>query len=209
MFLPLFPLRLVVFPGEELRLHIFEPRYRQLLGEARDAGTPFGIPPYLEDALAAYGTAVSLCDVTREYEDGRLDVVVKGEHAFRLLDFHRDVEGKLYSGGEVEVVPNDPDPGEASRAELISLYTLFHSLIESGRTRDRFDTPNLSFQLAQEAGLTMEQKVELLGIAKEADRLDFLTEHLRTVIPVLKGAAETKRRIRSNGHFRKLPEIDL
>lgn len=209
MFLPLFPLRLVVFPGEELRLHIFEPRYRQLLAEAREHGMPFGIPAYLEDALAAFGTSVALRNVTREYDDGRLDVVVTGEQAFRLVDFQKEVDGKLYSGGEVEFIRNDAEPGGASRAELISLYTLFHTLIESGRTRERFDLPNLSFQLAQESGLTLEQKVELLGMPRETDRLDFLTRHLREVIPILKGAAETKRRIRGNGHFKKMPEIDL
>jgi uncharacterized protein len=108
---PMFPLNLVVFPGEKLNLHIFEQRYRQLIEDLRPATEPlFGIPVYT-DHLMEYGTMVRLEKVVRKYEDGRYDISTSGQKVFKLLDFKNPAKNKLYAAGLVEI-PVDIQDGE-------------------------------------------------------------------------------------------------
>ncbi|MCU0469941.1 MAG: LON peptidase substrate-binding domain-containing protein, partial [Arcicella sp.] len=104
-FLPLFPLNLVAFPLEDLNLHIFEPRYRQLINECLDNGTTFGVPVFLDGKLPGFGTEVKIVKLSKRYDDGRMDIRTQGIRAFRILDFQNPVELKLYSGGVVELLP--------------------------------------------------------------------------------------------------------
>jgi len=209
MYLPLFPLELVVFPGEKLKLHIFEPRYKQLICECRESGGTFGIPPFIEGKVAEYGTEVSLLNVFKTYDDGEMDILTEGQRAFRLKRFIREVPDKLYSGGEVTMLDNDADDSGVSIEELAKIYGQFHELLRTGYTRDRFDHQNVSFQLAQEVGLNLAQKVRLLSIPREGDRLQVLIDHLHQAIPVLEAAEETKKRLRGNGRFKQLPKLEL
>ncbi|GMV91436.1 MAG: ATP-dependent protease [Candidatus Hydrogenedentota bacterium] len=208
-FLPLFPLQLVVFPGEKLKLHIFEPRYKQLVGECQGEGITFGIPAYLEGRVAEFGTEMRLLNIFRTYENGETDVLVEGVAAFQLLRFQRAIPDKLYSGGDVLVIENDAVSYSITVEELASQYARFHELLKSGYSRDRFDAENLSFHIAHEVGLTLQQKVHLLSIPKESERQLMLLEHLHTVIPVLEGANETRKRVKGNGHFKTLPPLEL
>jgi len=208
-FLPLFPLQLVVFPGEKLKLHIFEPRYKQLMGECRDWEITFGIPAYIEGKIAEYGTEMRLLRIFQTYENGEMDVLVEGLHAFQLLRFQRVAPDKLYAGGDVAILENDSVAYQITIEELAVQYARFHELLKSGYTRDRFDVDNLSFHVAQEVGLTIQQKVRLLSIPKESERQLMLLEHLHMVIPVLEGADDTRRRVKGNGHFKTLPPLDL
>ena len=81
-FLPLFPLQLVVFPGEKLKLHIFEPRYKQLVGECRDEKMTFGLPAFFDGRVAEYGTEMRLLTIFKTYDDGRMDIMTEGVAAF-------------------------------------------------------------------------------------------------------------------------------
>lgn len=208
-FLPLFPLQLVVFPQEKLKLHVFEPRYKQLIGECREYGTTFGIPAYLEGRVAEFGTEMRLLRVFHTYDDGELDVLVEGVNAFQLVRFQRDVPDKLYSGGDVAILENDSVAYAITIEELANQYSRFHELLKSGYARDRFDIENLSFHVAHEVGLTLQQKVHLLSMPKESERQLMLLEHLHAVIPVLEGADETRKRVKGNGHFNTLPPLEL
>ena len=208
-FLPLFPLQLVVFPGEKLKLHIFEPRYKQLLGECRDGNATFGLPAYLEGKLADYGTEMRLINIFKTYEDGEMDVLTEGTCAFHLEHFRRVVPEKMYSGGEVTPVENDSEAYAVTTAELARQYVRFHELLRSGYSRENFHAKNISFQLAHEVGLTIQQKVHMLSIPREAERQLMLIEHLHGVIPVLEGAEETRQRIKANGHFATLPPLEF
>jgi hypothetical protein len=208
-FLPLFPLQLVVFPGEKLKLHIFEPRYKQLIGECRDFQITFGIPAYYEGKVAEYGTEMRLLQIFQTYENGEMDILVEGVNAFQLIRFQRFAAEKLYAGGDVVVLANDSVSYQVTVDELSAQYKRFHELLKSGYTRDRFDVENLSFHVAQEVGLTIQQKVHLLSMPKESERQLMLLEHLHTVIPVLEGADETRKRVKGNGHFKTLPPLEL
>ena len=101
-FIPLFPLNLVVFPGEELNLHIFEPRYRQLIREAEENRVNFGIPAMIDGNMMNYGTEVKLEIVAKRYKGGELDIKTRGVGLFKITDFYKSVPNKLYSGADIE-----------------------------------------------------------------------------------------------------------
>ena len=208
-FLPLFPLKLVLFPTEKLKLHIFEPRYKQLIGECIGQEATFGIPPYTESGVAALGTEARVLRVFEEYPGGESDILVEGIRTFRVQKFHKTVPGKLYPAGEVEFIANTPQGPPVAAERLAEAFGRFHELLKTGYTRDRFDLPNLSYQLGQEVGLPMEMKIELLGIESEPDRQRLILDHLNRAIPLLEAGNETRKRVRGNGHFKKLPPVEL
>lgn len=210
--LPLFPLQAVIFPGEQMRLHIFEPRYRQLIAECETEGITFGIPCYLKAGLAEIGTEMRLVQVFRRYDSGESDVLVEGTGAFQLLRFLKELPDKLYSAAEVTRIEDRPEPPlpAAARTRVHALHTsLREALGLEPMAPSVYDTEVLSYRLAQEMGLTLAQKLQLLAVRSESARLDFLIEHMEEVIPVLEAAEETRRRVRGNGHFHKFPELEL
>jgi len=208
-FLPLFPLELAVFPGEKLKLHIFEPRYKQLINECRDDDMMFGIPPFVDGRLAEYGTKMRLLNILSVDDAGEMDIVTEGVSAFHLDQFVRVVADKLYSAGYVTLLDNDDQTLPETTATMARLFARFHELLETGYERDSFDGRNISFQVAQEVGLTIPQKVELLSLGKEAERQDAIVNHLRTVIPMLDAAKESKKRVRGNGHVINPSRLDF
>src|SRR4051812_22516985 len=100
-FIPLFPLNIVIYPMEKLHLHIFEPRYKQLIRECFELKKPFGIPTVLNNKLQDIGTLVDITEIVQEYENGELDINTEGIKVFRTLEVIRQVPEKLYSGAIV------------------------------------------------------------------------------------------------------------
>ena len=84
--IPLFPLNVVLFPGEELPLHIFEPRYKQLINECYQTKKPFGIPPFINGQVTEMGTLVQVLEISQVYEDGKMDIKTEGLKVFRILE---------------------------------------------------------------------------------------------------------------------------
>lgn len=209
VFLPMFPLQLVVFPREKIHLHVFEPRYKQLIHECRDDSITFGIPPYLDGKIVEYGTEMHLMDIVQTYDNGEMDIIAEGVRVFHLHSFTKVAPEKLYPAGTVTFIENDPASEPGMTDQLAAAFAEFHRLLDTGYERDRFDTPSVSFQIAHEVGMTIEQKVHLLAEPKEALRQRLLVQHLNQAIPLLEAAKATERRIRRNGHFVKLPPIDL
>lgn len=207
--LPLFPLKLVLFPTEKLKLHVFEPRYKQLIGECLEGDKTFGIPPYTESGVAEFGTETRVVRVFEQYESGESDILVEGVRTFRLHNFYKTAPDKLYPAGDVEFLENMPMDPPAADERLAQAFARFHELLKTGYKRDRFDVPNLSYQLGQEVGLPIEMKIGLLGIQSESDRQRLILEHLTRAIPLLEAGNETRKRVRGNGHFKKLPPLDL
>ena len=208
-FLPLFPLNLVAFPGEKLNLHIFEPRYRQLIGECRDQQGTFGIPPYVEGKLATCGTEMLVEKVVRDYPNGEIDIVVRGVSAFVLDTFLRVAPGKLYGGGSVQTLENDPKPDPLIIEEIAALYRRFHQLLRTGQQRDDLFQPDISYALGNEIGLSLSQRAEILALPREVERERYILDHLRHVVPVLEAADFTRVRIQANGTFHKHPTIEI
>jgi len=105
--LPFFPLTLVVYPHESLNLHVFEPRYRQLISESVENGTTFGIPTFIDNKIKGYGTEVKVVQLSKRYEDNRMDIKTVGVRIFRIVDFQNPMPDKLYAGGDVEFIESD------------------------------------------------------------------------------------------------------
>lgn len=198
-FLPLFPLNLVAFPGEPVNLHIFEPRYIQLINECIREEKTFGIPVFLRNNIMSFGTEMSVSQVYKRYEDGRMDIRTRGRRVFQLDQFVNPVPDKLYAGGDITFLPNAPSaqvmPGLLDRVR--KLYTLlqipFHFDLETG---------NFSFEVAHKVGMSIDQEYDLLRLLSETERQVFLIRHLEEVLPVVSEMERTKERIRMNGHFR-------
>lgn len=206
--LALFPLKLVAFPEEELNLHIFEPRYKQLISECLANKKNFGICTFT-DKLMPLGTEMMVHEVTKRYEDGRMDIKTKGLRTFKILDFHNPLEGKLYAGGKVEFIPLDKTEASIEKKKafgkaLENLYELMEQPLNLG------EVPDLnSFAYAHKVGLKLTEEYELLTINNEGKRLDFLMQHFQKVIPILKEIDSSKHKIKMNGHFKYLDPLNF
>src|SRR6059058_1873737 len=105
-FIPIFPLGLVVYPGEHLNLHIFEPRYKQLIKECEAEKKPFGIPSIIDNQLQDFGTVVKITEITTVHDNGEMDIKTEGDKVFRVLEVIKEIPEKLYSGAIVNYPPN-------------------------------------------------------------------------------------------------------
>ena len=205
-YLPLFPLKLVAFPGEQLNLHIFEPRYKQLIEDITATKGTFGIAVYL-DKLMPFGAEVELEDVSKVYEDGRMDIKTRGKRIFEMLSFENPMKDKLYAGGNVVFYENDPRVGESQYAEFIFYLKELFRLMEY--QAEIVPLQINSFTFAHKLGLNLTEEYELLQMTKESDRIKFLIGHMLKVIPVLRDIEIAKKKIQMNGHFKNLEPLDF
>ena len=208
MYLPLFPLSMVVYPGEQVNLHIFEPRYRQLIAECVAEDRSFGIPTYLTDRLPGYGTEMVVTEVVTCHEDGTLDVRTAGRRVFRILDFENPAPGKLYAHGAVAYNPA-PEERPAISSELLAaveaLYRLLNQPVKYGPERPQC----YSYQITHGVGLSLEEEYKVLCLDTEVERQAYLLRHLQQVLPVVENMERTKERIRLNGDFRTFGALDI
>lgn len=206
MYLPFFPLKLVAFPGEELNLHIFEPRYRELLADIEQSGASFGICAYLTK-LSGFGTEVILEKVIKRYEDGRMDIRTRGLRPFRILTFDNPMQGKLYAGGNVSFLHDDPIITDVQHHEFVFyLKEMLHLLNYQGK----FDSASVnSFTFAHKLGLKLEEELEMLQMESESARTDYLIKHFKRMIPVIKAVELAKEKIKLNGHFKYLDPLNF
>jgi Lon protease-like protein len=208
--LPLFPLNLVVFPNEKLNLHVFEPRYRQLVKDCLIRQSSFGIPAFIDNKIEEYGTEVKIISLEKEYEDGRMDIRTQGMKVFHLLSYENPTPGKLYAGGVVAYVDEEEDAVPLDlTTNLLNHLTRLYNLLQL-----KFDVviehvSSLSFEVAHKIGLSVEQEYELLTISSETVRQQYLLNHLNRVIPVVSDMEKTKERIRMNGHFKTLDPLSF
>lgn len=207
-FIPLFPLNLVVFPHEDLNLHIFEPRYKELINECLEKQTTFGIPTFVNNKLAGYGTEVQITQLSKRYGDGRMDINTKGQRVFRITDFQNPIEGKLYAGGEVEFVEND-DLTEKVNPFLLTLVDRLYQLLKIKVDYNKPDYQPFSYRIAHKIGLSVSEEYELLTIASETRRQKILVAHLERILPVVSEVERTKDRIAMNGHFKEFDALDF
>jgi len=207
-YLSLFPLNLVAYPGEALNLHIFEPRYRQLANECIDQHTTFGIPAFVDNRLPGYGTEMEVLELVKRYDDGKMDIRLRGLRVFRIVDFDNPVPGKLYAGGTVHRYPEPPDAPEVA-PELENLIRQLYGLLKSTVSFNKEKPQPYSYQIAHGVGLPIEGEYELLTIEFEFERQNFLIDHLKKVIPIIENMEQTKDRIRMNGHFKEFGPLNL
>ena len=156
--LPIFPLKLVVYPGEELNLHIFEPRYKQLINECDNKGITFGIPAFINEEVQPVGTEIELVAIDQRYPNGEMDVRTRGIGIFNILSLIKTMEGRLYAGGEIEPlvfdVESDSNKNEVILQRLGELYDILQIKKPLPRNTRDFHT----FSIAHLVGFSLEQE---------------------------------------------------
>lgn len=191
--MPLFPLAAVVFPGQEARLSIAEPRYRQLAHECDQTGATFGITTLLGEELSVYGTEVELTAIEKIHSDGSMLVAVKGLRAFRIKQYVRTWPDRLYPGGDVQMLPQG-QPGESDlQKRLAATFLLVSDLLPTQTETINLHVEEPSWQFALSAGLSLKQKIKLLSMPGEADRQRLLLGHLTELLPALEKAVRGER----------------
>ena len=206
--LPLFPLGLVLYPEERLPLHIFEPRYKEMTEGCLASDSPFGVVFFDEGKMAQVGCTARITHVLERYEDGRMDLLVGGETRFEVITVYDD---EAYLTADVRTIEESEEPPQQDILERV--ITQHMRLLElAGRTvrPSLYENQSLlSYVIAPNAGLTPQQKQEILEIRTENQRIDYLIGHFESLIPKVERMDELRRRIQSNGHFKDFPPEEL
>ena len=209
-FIPIFPLGIVVYPGEKVHLHIFEPRYKQLILECKETDKPFGVPTVLNNRLQEIGTLVQISDIVQTYDNGEMDIKSQGLKVFRMLEVIKSVPDKLYSGAIVNYPENEVDEGNRKLMQnVIRGVKELHRLLNISKDFKKPEEALISYDVAHHAGLSLEEEYELLGLMKELQRQEYLKRHLHKVLPMLMEMEQLKDKVKLNGHFRNLSALDL
>lgn len=204
-FIPIFPLGIVVYPGEELNLHIFEPKYKQLIQECFELKKPFGIPAVINDRLSEMGTLVHIREISKVYDDGKMDIKTDGTAVFKILEVIKELPEKLYSGAIVTYPKNVVTGGKQELMKLI-LHGIreVYSRLNISRDFKKPDEELKSYDVAHHAGMSIEDEYLLLELMHELQRQEFLKRHLAKVLPVMAQMDLLKGKIKLNGHFKNL-----
>jgi len=193
----LFPLALVLLPTERVPLHIFEPRYKELIGECLAESRDFGLVLEDENGRRDVGTRASVIEVLQVFDDGRMNVVVEGRDRFRLLEL---TEGRSFLTGDVEAVDDDLDPPEETDVErAMGAFRKLVEVAESDVDEPSGEEGPLSFELASRVDFGLELKQELLELRSERERLQRLTELIERAIEAMLLEREVQQRATSNG----------
>jgi uncharacterized protein len=208
-FIPIFPLGIVVYPGEQLNLHIFEPRYKQLVNECVETKKPFGIIPVIDNKLSEIGTLINVKEITTTYEDGKMDIKTEGVQIFSILEVIKDLPEKLYSGAIVNYPENIENGNRALMQTIVIAIRQLHKLLKINKNFNHADDALWSYDVAHHAGLSVTEEYELLQLMQELQRQEYLKRHLKKVIPVIAEMETLKERIQLNGHFKNLGGFDV
>jgi len=205
MKLPLFPLNLVCFPDENVNLHIFEPRYKQLINESWENNTTFGIPAFIDGKLMPIGTEIRVKEIVNISEKGEMDIKTKALRTFDVLEFHQTLPDKLYAGGTIsfreDLDNSDEELHTKIQERLQNLYVQLGVAKELKYKR--------TFDVAHYVGFTVQEEYRLLQTDNEKDRQVLLLNHLDRIIPAIVRAKKIRERMQMNGHFKNLDKLDI
>jgi Lon protease-like protein len=195
--IPLFPLDVVLFPGTPLPLHIFEPRYKEMIGECLTRQRPFGVVRALEQGLAEVGCTAEIITVVKEYADGRLDIVTEGRKRFELLGVNQE---RSFLQAEILMIDDEPGaPPQQDTARAIQLHSELLAIAGAAQDLSAADPSVLSFYLAGSLPLDLDFKQKLLSLRSEPERLSLLIAYFETIIPNLQRAARARQTSGGNG----------
>lgn len=209
-FIPIFPLSIVIYPGEKVHLHIFEPRYKQLITECHESKKPFGVPAVVNNRMEEMGTLVQITDIVQVYENGEMDIKTQGLRVFRILEVIKSVPDKLYSGAIVNYPENENDAGNRELMQkVVNGVKELHRMLNVSKDFKKPETELKSYDVAHHAGLSLEEEYEVLGLLHELQRQEYIKRHLQKVLPMLMEMEQLKEKVKLNGHFRNLSAFDL
>ncbi len=188
--LPIFPIELVLLPGVPLPLHIFEPRYKEMIAECLAQKKPFGVVRASSDGVADIGCTAEITSVTKKYDDGRMDILTRGVDRFEVI--HVDEE-RSFLRAEISVVVDEPGkPTEQMVTQAVRLHAEIAKLAGADLSGPDEHAGNLSFLLAGSLPLDLDFKQSLLSTLSEAKRLEAVVGYLEAVLPGLRRAAKAR-----------------
>ncbi len=208
-FIPIFPLSIVVYPGEDLNLHIFEPRYKQLITECHASKKPFGIPTVIDNKMHDYGSLVEIAELSKLHENGEMDIKTKGVKVFRILEVIKELPDKLYSGAIVNYPDNYDKGNPDTMRKLMTGIRELHKLLNVNKDFKKEDEVLNTYEVAHHIGLSLEEEYELLHLLDERQRQKYLNLHLAKVLPMVASMEQLKEKIKLNGHFKNLGGFKL
>jgi Lon protease-like protein len=195
--LPLFPLEIVVFPGAPLPLHIFEPRYKEMIGECLSQDRPFGMVRAKENALSPVGCSARILTIIKKYEDGRMDIAAEGAQRFEIIQVNQE---RSFLQAEVSFFDDEPSVvGKSAADTVVQLHEQLFAVMGQTVEVDR-DAAYLSYRLAQDLPVDLDFKQTLLEMKSEAERVEILTEYYRATIPKVENSLRVRQRASGNGH---------
>ena len=198
--IPLFPLEVVLFPGTPLPLHIFEPRYKEMIGECLAHGSTFGVIRALEQGVSDVGCTAEIVTVTKEYPDGRLDIVTEGRKRFEVLHLNQE---RSFLRAEVLLIEDEPGiPAKEETARAVQLHSEILTMAGAIQDLSAADQAVLSFYLAGSLPLDLDFKQKLLATRSESQRIHAVAEYLESILPNLRRAARAREKAGGNGHAR-------
>jgi uncharacterized protein len=208
-FIPIFPLGIVVYPSEQLNLHIFESRYKQLINDCVAQKKPFGIPAVIDNKLQDVGSLVEVVEVSKLYDNGEMDIKTKGQQVFRILEVIKEIPDKLYSGAIVSY-PDNRQQGIAALMEKVMIAVKeLHSALNVNKDFKKELHDLTSYDVAHHIGLSLEEEYELLCLLDERQRQEYLKRHLTKTIATVNSMEKLKEKIQLNGHFKDLPGFNF
>ena len=198
--IPLFPLNVVLLPGAELPLHIFEPRYRAMVKECLEQKSEFGMLLSLTDGVARVGCTAEILEVAKRYPDGRMDILSVGRAPFRVVELL--TENPLLEG-QVDYLEDRESPGNPRvQRELVELFEACHTLIfdDYPKNLEGASTEELSYLIAATLPMDLLWKQQILELRSESARQERLVAYLREWAPHLQKKEAMRQRAGGNGH---------
>jgi Lon protease-like protein len=197
--LPLFPLDLVLFPGGPLPLHIFEPRYREMISECLERKKPFGVVRAKEEGIAETGRTAEIISALKKYDDGRLDIVTQGRERFEVVQINQE---RAFLQAEVLYLPDEAGSATSEeQAQAIALHAEVMRLAGSRPVNSaEIQEQQLSFHLAGSLPLDLDFKQTLLEMRSEHERVRAVIGFLEALLPNLRRTMHVRQKAGGNGH---------
>lgn len=198
--IPLFPLDVVLFPGAALPLHIFEPRYKKMIGLCMSQSREFGVIFARESRIASVGCTAEVVQKLKEYDDGRMDILTEGRAVFQLNEL---LDVKEYSEATVEYLQDEPTERDArEEAQVLELFQQCHAAIfgQSWTSDEEQSEGSLAYRIAALLPLALEEKQGLLEMRDENRRYNFLFNRMTQLLPQLVRRQRVRKSAAGNGH---------
>lgn len=202
-FIPILPLSNIVFPGEQLNLHITNPAYSALVLDCHRNGKPFGLAIHEERGLREFGTLAEITTMAKVFKNGSIKVSLIGKKIFKMLEVIDSIPDKPYQGAIVDYPPKKTVKAREETRQLIlrevsRLYRLLHLEKKIPIREENWR----AYDIAHKVGLSPDEEYEFFQLLNELERMEFLRRHLNKYLPVVRELEEMKRKVQLNGHFR-------
>jgi len=164
----------------------------------------FGIPPVRDNQPMSIGTAMIITEISHIYPDAKMDIKTKGIQAFKIHDFYNRMNGKLYPGGEIELIEDDNTSDIILAGKVIDLISELYSVMKMKNKVPELSNEFRIGSIVHKIGLDSNQEIEMLYLNSEIERLEYAERHLQKLIPIVTQMEELRKKIQMNGHFKNV-----